>query len=37
MLEFKGDFKVVASKKKTYAPEDLVDFWTFVQKELNLG
>jgi hypothetical protein len=37
MLEFRGDFKAVANKKKTYAPEDLTDLWTFVQKELNLG
>jgi hypothetical protein len=36
MLEFRGDFKAVVNKKKIYAPEDLVDFWTFVKKELNL-
>jgi hypothetical protein len=37
MSEFREDFKTIVSKKKTYAPEDLVDFWTFVKKELNIG
>jgi hypothetical protein len=37
VAEFRDDFKIESSKKPAYNPEDLVDFWSFVKKELNLG
>jgi len=38
MLQFRGKFGTAPkAQPKTYNPEDLADFWSFVKAELNIG